>query len=68
MANTRGHKSSERRACYHAFYAGLALAAYGIYKGVDLVGLAALIGAVSTPLMCYSGVRSWVKRKHGETE
>lgn len=65
---TRGRKSSERKACYLAFFAGFALAAYGIYKGVDLVGLAALVPAVGVPLMWYAGARSYVKGRNGEKE
>lgn len=65
---TRGHKTSERKACYHAFLAGIILAVYGIYSGADLSALAALIIAVCTPLMWYAGNRSYVKGKNGETD
>lgn len=65
---TRGQKSSERKACYHAFIAGLLIAIYGLYKGADLAGLALLVPAVSTPLMWYAGARSYIKGKHGEGE
>ena len=63
---TRGDKSSERRACYHAFYAALALAALGIAYNANLTGLGILIGAVTMPLMWYAGNRTALKRKHGE--
>lgn len=56
-----GHKTSERKACYHAFYAALALAAFGIHKGVDLTALGVLIGAVVLPLMWYAGARTAYK-------
>jgi len=64
---TRGSRSSEKRACYHAFYVGALIAAYGLYKGADLTGLALLVPAVGTPLMWYAGARSYVKGKQGET-
>lgn len=64
---TRGSKSSERRSCYHAFYAGLIIAFYGLYKGIDdLSGLGVLIGAVCAPLMFYAGARTAYKRVKGE--
>lgn len=63
---TRGHKSSERKACYHAFLAGFCLAGLGIYMQSDLSALAALVIAVCTPLMWYAGNRSYVKGKIGE--
>lgn len=65
---TRGTRSSEKRACYHAFYVGAIIAAYGLYKGVDLTGLALLVPAVGTPLMWYAGARSAVKMAKGEKE
>jgi hypothetical protein len=65
---TRGHKTSEIKACYHAFYAGLILAAFGIYKGADLTALGVLIGSVTLPLMWYAGNRTALKRKIGEEE
>jgi len=63
---TSGHKTSERKACYMAFYAGLGLALSGIYAGADLGGLAGLIVAVCTPLMWYAGNRSYVKTRTPE--
>lgn len=66
--STRGHKTSERKACYHAFLSGLLIACYGLYKGADLSGLALLVPAVATPLMWYAGARSYVKGKQGEGE
>ena len=65
---TRGSKSSEKKACYHAFLASFALAAFGIYQGSDLSALGVLIGSVCLPLMWYAGARSYVKGKHGESE
>ena len=65
---TRGHKSSERKACYLAFYFGVVMAIYGVYKGADLTALAILIPAVSTPLLWYAGARSLIKAKNGESE
>lgn len=65
---TRGKKSSERKACYHAFFAGVMIAMYGIYKGVDLSGLGVLIGSATLPLMWYAGNRTTLKWKHGERE
>lgn len=61
--NTEGHRSSERKACYHAFMVSIAIAVYGIYKGADLTALGVLIGAVCSPLMWYAGARSYVKGK-----
>lgn len=63
---TRGQKSSERRACYHAFFAGFLLAGFGIWKGAALAGLAGLIVAVCGPLMWYAGCRTAYKSRHGE--
>jgi len=63
---TFGHKTSERRACYHAFYAGCLLACFGIYSGSQLSDLAFLIGAVTTPLMWYAGARTLKKIKGGK--
>lgn len=63
---TKGHKSSERKACYHAFYVSILLAGYGLYAKASLDGLALLIPAVSAPLMWYAGNRSYVKGKIGE--
>lgn len=63
---TRGHRTSERKACYHAFIVGLGIAIYGLYRGVEPEGLALLIPAVATPLMWFAGARSYVKGKQGE--
>jgi len=60
---TNGHKTSERKACYTAFYAGLGLALSGIACGADMSGLAGIIIAVCTPLMWYAGNRSYVKTR-----
>ena len=63
---TRGAKSSEKKACYNAFYAGMVLAGGGIYLEADLVALSALIVAVTSPLMFYAGARTAYKCKQGE--
>lgn len=65
---TRGHKSSERKACYHAFFASLAIAMYAIYAGVDLSEAGVLIGAVNLPLMWFAGMRTTNKWKNGESD
>jgi hypothetical protein len=65
---TNGGRSSETRACYHAFYGGMILAIYGIFEGVDLTALGILVGSVTLPLMWYAGARSAIKWKHGEEE
>lgn len=65
---TRGSKSSEKKACYDAFYVGVALSVVGIYAGTDVTALAALIVAVSAPLMWYAGARTMHKRVNGEKE
>lgn len=65
---TSGHRSSERKACYHAFYASVLLAAWGLYSNVDLSGLALLLPAVSAPMMWYAGARSYVKSRTEEKE
>lgn len=65
---TRGHRSSERKACYHAFFASLILAAFGIYVEADLTALGVLIGSVCLPLMWFAGMRTTVKSLNGETE
>lgn len=59
-----GRKTSERAACYHAFYASFILASYGIYKAVDLTALGVLIGSVALPLMFYAGNRTTLKVKN----
>lgn len=63
-----GSRSSERKACYHAFYGGMILAIYGIYSEVDLTALGILVGSVTLPLMWYAGARSAIKWKHGEDQ
>lgn len=68
MNETRGTKTSERKACYHAFYAAVLLAAGGIYTKADLGGLAALVAAVGSPLMWYAGNRTYLKSKTGGEE
>lgn len=65
---TRGSKSSEKKALYHAFFVSIIIALYGIYKEVDLAALGVLIGAVCSPMMVYAGARSYVKGKQGERE
>lgn len=64
--NTRGQKSSERKAAYHAFLAGFILGGLSIWKGADLTGTGILIGAVTMPLMAYGGFRTALKRVQGE--
>ena len=61
-----GKKTSERAACYHAFYASFILASYGIYKAVDLTALGILIGSVTLPLTWYAGNRTFLKTKNGK--
>jgi len=63
---TRGFKSSERKACYDGFYAGFALAVFGLHKGIDPMGLAVLIPAVILPLKWYALNRTITKWKNGE--
>lgn len=63
-----GKKTSERAACYHAFYASFVLAAYGIHKAVDLTALGILIGSVALPLMWYAGNRTTLKIKNKKKE
>ena len=64
---TRGQISTERKACYHAFYSGVVMGALGVWKGADLSALAVLIGAITMPLMWYAGNRTALKRKQGES-
>lgn len=66
MIKEPGHKTSERKACYHAFYVGIIISCYGLYKNVDLSGLALLIPAIGSPLMWYAGARSYLKSKSGD--
>lgn len=66
---TRGAKTSERKACYHAFFAGFIISLYGIHEGSDLSGLAFLIVSVGGPLMWYAGNRTALKAfKTGEAD
>lgn len=68
MCKTRGQKSSERKACYHAFYAALVMGTFGIYLQADLSALSVLVGAVCAPLMVYAGARTALKRAQGEED
>lgn len=68
QTKTRGTKSSELKACYHAFFAGFFLAVYGVMNGSDLSDLGWLIVGVCSPLMWYAGARTTYKVKHGEKE
>ncbi len=63
---TQGHKTSERKACYHAVYISLFVALLGIWKGADLDSLAVLVCAVNAPLMWYAGNRSYLKARIGK--
>lgn len=63
---TRGKQSTEYKSLRTCFYACLCLVIYGIYKEVDLMGLAAVIPALCSPMMVYAGARSYVKGKQGE--
>lgn len=65
---TRGYVSSERRACYHAFYAAFAMAMFGVAMGVtNYTGYAVLVTAVVSPLaILYNGGRVATKWKEGE--
>lgn len=40
---------------------------YGIHKSADLVGIAAVLGAISGPVITQVFGRNRVKEKHGET-
>ncbi len=61
----KGKKTSEKKACYHAFYASVILALLGIYMGADLSALGILVGSVCLPLMWYAGARTGLKMKQG---
>lgn len=63
---TKGHKSSERRAVYHAFFVNAVIIALAVYRGSDLGGLAGALGAMNTLVMAYVFGRSYVKGKNGE--
>ncbi len=63
---TRPRTMTELRASYAAFAGGMALAAEGIWKGSDLSALGILIGAVTLPLMAYTGARTVKKIKGGK--
>lgn len=58
-----GKTTSERAACYHAFYAGLIVGLAGIYFNADLTALGVLIGSITLPLMWYAGMRTGLKVK-----
>jgi hypothetical protein len=63
---TNGHKSSERKAVYHAFFVNALLIGFAIYKGSDLGGIAGALGAMNTLVMAYVFGRSYVKGKNGD--
>jgi hypothetical protein len=63
---SKGVRTSEYKSLRNCFYVGVFIALYGIAKGADLMGLAALIPAVCSPMMVYAGARSYVKGKNGE--
>lgn len=63
---TRGEKSSERKAVYHAFFINIAVILYGIHEGIDLSDLAIALGAANTLVMAYVFGRSYLKAKQGE--
>jgi hypothetical protein len=68
MTMTRGKKSSEKKACYVAFFGSFILGSLGLFKGADLSALGVLVGAVNLPLMWYAGMRTANKIKNGETQ
>lgn len=61
--NKCGHKTSEFYLSFIAFLGGMGLAIYGIYEGVDLLGLAGVITSVGSPIMTYAFGRAKVKAK-----
>lgn len=61
---TEGHRSSERKAVYHAFFVNVMLIAWGIHKASDLSDLGIALGAANTLVMAYVFGRSYVKRKN----
>jgi hypothetical protein len=63
---TNGHKSSERKAVYHAFFVNAILIALAVFEGADLGGLAGALGAMNTLVMAYVFGRSYVKGKNGD--
>lgn len=65
---TRGLKSSERKACYEAFYANLALVAVFAVCKLDMNILVGLLPVVNLPLMWLAGMRTVNKWKNGEKE
>lgn len=65
---TRGDKSSEKRACYHAFVASCLIACFSLYFQADLTATAGLIVAVCAPLMWYAGARTTYKCFKGEQD
>lgn len=66
---TRGHKSSERKAAYHATFLGVCILLFGIYHGADLSGLGVAIGIVLSPIsFLYPASRTIVKAMKGEKD
>lgn len=63
---TRGLKSSEYKLAQRTFLACFIMSLYGIFKGVDLMGLAALVTALGTVATGYGYNRSKVKAGQGE--
>jgi Zn-dependent membrane protease YugP len=63
---TRPPTMTELRASYTAFAGGMVLAGAGIWKGADLNALGVLIGAVTLPLMWYTGARTAKKIGKGK--
>lgn len=63
MSNRR---MTELRASYTAFAGGMALALAGLWLGSDLSALGILIGAVTLPLMAYTGARTTKKITGGK--
>lgn len=57
---------TELRASYTAFAGGMVLALAGLWFGSDLSALGILIGAVSAPLMVYTGARTTKKIMGGK--
>ena len=57
----KGSKSSERNACYHAFYSIFCPSCLRHICGSDLSSLGILIGTVAMPLMWYAGARTALK-------
>jgi len=68
MKRSRGIRSSEFLGSAVAFAAGFVTGLYGIAKGADAAGLAALVAAVGAPFMWYARQRTRLKEKKGEDE